>query len=499
MGKSALLIGVSEYSEQLAVPPLPSALEDVQAMQTVLQQSCGFASEDITALTNPNRNEIEENLYHLFADRRPEDLLVFYFSGHGLTDSRGHLYFATPKTKKDQKGRLLKYTAVAASVLHENMGESKSQYQTLILDCCYSGAIAKGMTLKDDGSIDFHTQLGGKGRAILTSSSAVQRSFHLNQFKCSLYTHYLVEGLKTGKADLDKDGRISLDELHDYVSTQIQQTVPGKMMPQFLPVKEGYRIVLAQTLLPPSPDINLDKLKADAFQSFFLKDFEQALKLWQEFNLLAKTPEDRQLAEQMIEQVIPDRLGTTSPVTDEPSSIVATSPEISTADEASPTTSNASSTLDDIPLESEKGVDYRKLRDLLKAQNWQEADHETYLRMLEAVGREKGDWIRKEELLNFPCKDLKTIDRLWVTASNGHFGFSVQQKIYVQCGGKLDGSKSDDSIWRKFGDTVGWRVEGKWIDYDSVTFNTSSPRGHLPWGVGWLVGGVWSLLSHRDL
>ncbi len=157
-------------------------------------------------------------------------------------------------------------------------------------------------------------------------------------------------------------------------------------------------------------------------------------------------------------------------------------------------------------LVSEQGIDYTHLRDLLKAQNFKDADYETYLRMLEAVGREKGDWIRKEELRKFPCTDLKTIDRLWVRYSDGKFGFSVQKDIYVQCGAKLDGEYPGDKIWREFGDRVGWRVKNSWINYNDVTFNTSAPKGHLPvccvdWVcfVGFGFGGLGCLLSHRDL
>ncbi|MEB3359741.1 MAG: GUN4 domain-containing protein [Synechococcales bacterium] len=142
-------------------------------------------------------------------------------------------------------------------------------------------------------------------------------------------------------------------------------------------------------------------------------------------------------------------------------------------------------------LASEKGIDYGRLRDLLKAQNFKDADYETYLRMLEAVGRKKGDWIRDKELLNFPCADLKTIDRLWVKYSDGKFGFSVQKKIYVQCGAKLEASIQGDKIWEKFGDRVRWRVNNSWIYYKDVTFSTSAPQGHLPIPVGSFNG--WSL------
>ncbi|KAB8314987.1 TIR domain-containing protein [Tolypothrix campylonemoides VB511288] len=144
----------------------------------------------------------------------------------------------------------------------------------------------------------------------------------------------------------------------------------------------------------------------------------------------------------------------------------------------------------DDDLSSEKGVDYRKLRDLLAAGKWKEADYETYLMMLQAVGRKENDWITEEELLNFPCTDLRTIDQLWVKYSNGRFGFSVQKKIYLDVGGKPDG-KYYQEAWKKFGDRVGWRVKQNWISYDEVNFDTSALVGHLPsWVAGRWVGVV---------
>ncbi|MBR8840866.1 MAG: GUN4 domain-containing protein [Stigonema ocellatum SAG 48.90 = DSM 106950] len=126
-------------------------------------------------------------------------------------------------------------------------------------------------------------------------------------------------------------------------------------------------------------------------------------------------------------------------------------------------------------LSSEKGVDYTRLRDLLKARNWKEANYETYLVMLKVVGRKEGDWIRDSELLNFPCTDLRTIDSLWVQYSKGRFGFSVQKKIYLSVGGKPDGN-----YYEKFGDRVGWRVKQSWLNWTQVTFDTTAPVGHLP-------------------
>ncbi|WP_219904704.1 GUN4 domain-containing protein [Stenomitos frigidus] len=154
-------------------------------------------------------------------------------------------------------------------------------------------------------------------------------------------------------------------------------------------------------------------------------------------------------------------------------------------------------------LASERGIDYTRLQDLLKAGQWKEADKETADRMCEVMGRQKERWLRVEDIQNFPSADLHTIDQLWVKHSQGRFGFSVQKKIWQACGSPTE----YDRNWEKFGEAVEWKKKVLWIKYSEVTFDTSAPNGHLPYlGVGRVgeagfIGMVWwvSLLSCRDL
>jgi Caspase domain len=244
MGKFALLIGVSESSEK-DLPALPSAIEDIKAMQAVLQNPEMGGFDRVERLLNPTRQEMEEAIETLFANCKKEDLVLFYFSGHGITDEKGKL-LVTPQTRKE-RGNLRKATAVAGTVLHDNMGNSRSKHQVLILDSCFSGAIAEGLTGKSAGSkVDIQRELGGEGRVILTSSNAVQESFHIQGYNLSIYTHYLIEGIQTGAANQDGDDYISVDELHEYVKKKLEQEAP-LMSPQFFPVKEGYKIRLVRS------------------------------------------------------------------------------------------------------------------------------------------------------------------------------------------------------------------------------------------------------------
>lgn len=170
-------------------------------------------------------------------------------------------------------------------------------------------------------------------------------------------------------------------------------------------------------------------------------------------------------------------------------------------------------------LSSEKGLNYTRLRDLLAAGKWKEADEETLAVMLKASSREEKGSFDTESIDNFPCTDLRTIDQLWVKYSDEHFGFSIQKKIYLSVGGKADGEYYQEA-WEKFGDRVGWRVKENWIDYEDVAFKALAHEGQLPllfllrekrinfliglssnWRIDLIVprSGCLSLFSRRDL
>jgi GUN4-like/NACHT domain len=145
---------------------------------------------------------------------------------------------------------------------------------------------------------------------------------------------------------------------------------------------------------------------------------------------------------------------------------------------------------------------YQQLEDYLKAGQWKEADNETYRLMITTVGKEEGQYFEPDELLNFPCEELRAIDQLWVKYSDSRFVFSVQKKLYLEQDGNPD-SHYREEAWEKFSHANGWRVNGKYV---RITYNIKAPRGHLPiitWGGfvkgapgGW-VGGGWVVLFSR--
>lgn len=223
MVKVALLIGVSEYGSGLN--PLPSAVRDVEIVQQVLQPSEMGGFDEVKCLPNPNPPVMREAIETLFSDRTENDCVLLYFSGHIVQDEANELYLATSITCKNPRTELMRVSAISTVFLQELMNHSPCHQQVVMLDSCLDSLSGQQVTI-DHNVKDIKTQLGGKGRVIVASITPSLNSCEVEEFNHSVYTRYFVEGIKTGAADLDSDGWISVDELHEYASGKVQLVTP---------------------------------------------------------------------------------------------------------------------------------------------------------------------------------------------------------------------------------------------------------------------------------
>ncbi len=245
MGRYALLIGVGTYTEGL--PQLEAPPKDVAALQEVLMapQMGGF--DEVKPLVDPAKPKMAEEIELWFLDRQREDLVLMYFSGHGIKDANRKLYFAAIDTKI-RRGSLLKSSAIPARDIHDWIHGCKAQSLVLILDCCFSGAFG-GQIAKDVGEIPLKEQLEADGRVVLTSTSSVDYSFAQKEADLSTYTCYLVNGIASGAADENGDGKITIDEWHRYAERKAKE-VSSVMKPDLIALKGyGYRIEIANSPL----------------------------------------------------------------------------------------------------------------------------------------------------------------------------------------------------------------------------------------------------------
>jgi uncharacterized caspase-like protein len=250
----ALIIASYEYQDP-DLRKLVASAQDAAALARVLSDP-SIGAFDVQKLLNQPAYRVNEAIEAFFADRKRDDLLLLYFSGHGVKDEDGQLYFATSNTRC----RLLGSTAVWANFVNRAMRRSGSRQQVLLLDCCYSGAFARGMVAKADMNVGTKERFEGRGRVVLTASDAMQYAFEGSEVKGegvqSIFTRTLIHGLETGEADLNQDGLVSLDELYDYVHDRITDETPHQRPGKWDFDVQG-KIIIAHNPMPPSLESKL--------------------------------------------------------------------------------------------------------------------------------------------------------------------------------------------------------------------------------------------------
>jgi hypothetical protein len=227
----ALIVANDKYDHE-GLRNLAAPVADAEVLGRVLAdpQIGNFA---VRVACNKSSSEIQEQIEGLFTDSDPDDVLVLHFSCHGLKSESGELFFAAPNTRLDRLGS----TAIPAHFVQRCMGHSRSRGIVLLLDCCYGGAFRQGVAVRASGNANVFDNFprdnpdGGRGRAVITASNAVEYAFEGDQLSSSrsrpsVFTAALTEGLATGDADRDEDGFISLSELYDYVFEKVRAQNP---------------------------------------------------------------------------------------------------------------------------------------------------------------------------------------------------------------------------------------------------------------------------------
>jgi Caspase domain len=247
-GRFALIVASSRYSDA-TLTQLQAPAYDADSLAAVLGAATigGFQVETLT--DQPAQTVLHE-IETFFDGRRREDLVLLYFSGHGILDEGARLYFATTDTRVDRP----RSTAVPAAFVNDVMSECRSRRQVLVLDCCNSGSFARG--IKAGGKIGTAERFEGRGRVVITASDALQYAFEAGRIEgegaASVFTQSLVDGLRTGGADLNGDGYVSLDELYDYVYGRVLDVSPQQRPGKWAFGVEG-QILIARTTAGAEP------------------------------------------------------------------------------------------------------------------------------------------------------------------------------------------------------------------------------------------------------
>jgi hypothetical protein len=215
----AVLVGVNGYTDQL-YPQLQVCVKDVEAIHAQLVTG-GFDPARIHLLTDntdplPTRAEIFSSLEQAAKAAQRDDLVLFYYSGHGdAADGVSYL------VAREGRPHALKHTAVALSDVVGILEKSQARAKVIILDACHSGANFEGKgpkTMPPDFIERVFEQ--AKGQVILASCEQGQVSHEWQAQERSVFTHFLLEALQN-QAYYDEKGFVTVQDVNRHVTNGV--------------------------------------------------------------------------------------------------------------------------------------------------------------------------------------------------------------------------------------------------------------------------------------
>ncbi|MFB2835840.1 GUN4 domain-containing protein [Floridanema evergladense] len=459
----ALLIGINKYDN---LQPLNYAKQDAQLMQEFLCKEAGFEkvfffSDDSPDVDGQSTRPSRTNLLRVLRFEKPilgnGDNFWFFFSGHGTRHQERDYLMPSDGDPGD-----IEKTAISINYITERLRCCGADNVILILDACRKSGTRSGERIGSQ-TAEIARQTGVIS---IFSCSPNEYSFEIEELQQGAFTYALLEGLGV------KGKCATVENLNHYLTRRVPEIIRNhrnekeRQTPYTIaePITRSHLILLRQY----ATITDIATLKIDAYQAEVEGNLELAERLW--IRVLAGasgTDMDAIKAIQRIALLQNSQVAFGSDFAKQKSISV----KLVSAESIS------------VKLVSAVGVDYSNLQQLLAAGKWQEADEETGRVMCKVAKREEEGWLRDDDIKNFPCEDLSTIDRLWVKYSNGRFGFSVQKRIW----------ESVRTGYKDFYDRVGWDEYSK--SYSDLTFFLNARVGYLPFIRRVAYYEAWTLIS----
>jgi hypothetical protein len=223
MRRHSILIGVGDYKAEGGLTPLKCSARDV-ALVAEIAGDPKFMGPDphCVQVVNPDHETALRELGKFLKSVPKDDVLIFYFSGHGLRDSNGDLFLCFTNT--DQQD--LDFTALNVRRLKDNLDSKFLRRVLVVLDCCHSGAV--GALTKDSlqSRLDEVERADPDGTGIYYLTSAASTQVALEGTENSIFTRHFVNGIKDGSADIDGKGEITVHDLAQYLPKKVAEEAP---------------------------------------------------------------------------------------------------------------------------------------------------------------------------------------------------------------------------------------------------------------------------------
>jgi uncharacterized protein YjbI with pentapeptide repeats len=250
--RKALIIGISKYDYDNKFPNLDFCENDANEVYNILKDQGYKISANAMLVGRVESSKMKDEIIKFFTDRtlKPEDTLFFYFSGHGCLDrNTSRIYLSTSEIHPEQPER----RGIPFDELITYLNLSCSERIMAVLDCCYSGALEvygagkgvedeymkaeKGEEIASLANTNIARTVerlvkSERGKCVLASSLEEQRSFGMKDQPYSLFTYFLIQGLKGANGEsVDINGYVTPELLGSYVNKRIFELDTIKQKP----------------------------------------------------------------------------------------------------------------------------------------------------------------------------------------------------------------------------------------------------------------------------
>ncbi|MCA9928878.1 MAG: caspase family protein [Anaerolineales bacterium] len=221
----AVLVGVNHYQDE-KIRNLRFSVNDAHALFQLLNRSTdsGYGPDRVQLMTGKSpdekvtRMDILTQLLAWSNQAERDDLLLFYFSGHGDVVNGDAYLLPTDAQRLD----LLSDTAVSLQRIKSIMQQSKARAKVIILDACHVGAALSGRATSTDNQAFIRSVFEqAEGIAIFASSAQDELSWEDANKAHGIFTYYLLEAL-SGEAKTAHKGFVTLNEAANHVTQKVK-------------------------------------------------------------------------------------------------------------------------------------------------------------------------------------------------------------------------------------------------------------------------------------
>lgn len=229
-----LAVGVSTYADTTL--RLKFAAQDAKDLVAMVQAHTSglYRAVEVRTITDGDatKDAVLDGLDWIRGQTTSRDVALVFIAGHGINDpATGRYYFLPTNADADAKMR----TMLPESDIQDTLASIPGKV-LLFLDTCHAGNITRSDTavaLRGGSDTDrFVNELASaeNGVVVFTAATGRQSSQEADMWKNGAFTEALLEGL-AGRADLSRDGAVTVSELDAYISDRVKTLTKGEQAP----------------------------------------------------------------------------------------------------------------------------------------------------------------------------------------------------------------------------------------------------------------------------